>query len=275
MRQNIKSAKKSTPKSPEQDLKALRQEVKELMKKFKDGKRQQRSRRRAARRERRAVRRAEMKERRQAKREDRKARKALRKGKNKDEGTEPRPFMFNRHPVHPAVGAPFMPPMVTPHMPAMARGFPNIPMFGRGGPQPFGSAPSGPPGMSSMHAGWPFTQGHPYSPGRIALQHYMGFPTPVSQGAEHIHAQALKLETDAKEKDSQAIQIRAVATGGNVDEKRKLKNLDEAAKLEEEAEDLRREAERLRAEALHLDQELAKELEEEHSGRQVSGTIQH
>jgi hypothetical protein len=80
------------------------------------------------------------------------------------------------------------------------------------------------------------------------------------------------MDDEAARKEAKAVELRTAATGRKVGEKEKLKKIDEAEKLEEEAEKFRREAERLRAEALHLDGELAREMEE---GSQISGVIQH
>lgn len=97
----------------------------------------------------------------------------------------------------------------------------------------------------------------------------MTYPTPIAHSAEEIHAQALQMEETAKCKEERAIKLRAAATSRKSCEKQKLNNLDEATQLKEEAEKYRMEANRLRAEALHLDGELARELEED--GGQVSG----
>jgi hypothetical protein len=120
--------------------------------------------------------------------------------------------------------------------------------------------------------GWPFTQGLPYEPGRISVTNDMTYPTPIAHSAEEIHVQALQMGEAAKWKEEKAIELRAAATGQRIGEKERLKNLDEATQLEEEAEKYRMEANRLRAEALHLDGELARELED---GGQASGVIRN
>jgi hypothetical protein len=101
----------------------------------------------------------------------------------------------------------------------------------------------------------------------------MTYPITISTSAEGIHLQALQMEEAAKWKESRAIELRAAATGRSIGEKQRLKNMADAAQLEEEAETHRIEAVRLRAEALHLDEELARELEEDRS--QVPGVIRN
>jgi hypothetical protein len=96
------------------------------------------------------------------------------------------------------------------------------------------------------------------------------------------------MEENAQNRESKALELRASATARNVGEKVKLKNervklenekaikeLEEANRLEEEADRFRMEADRLRVESLHLDSELARELEENEDGGQASGIIQH
>jgi len=122
--------------------------------------------------------------------------------------------------------------------------------------------------MSAMHGGWPLTQCMPYAPGRISAQNL----APISHGAEQIHKQALLIEADAVDKEARAIELRTAATGGRIGQKEKLKIFMEANELEEEAEKYRRESDRLRAEALHLDGELARDLEE-NGGAQARGII--
>ena len=82
------------------------------------------------------------------------------------------------------------------------------------------------------------------------------------------------MEKSAELKEAKAIDLRTSATGRTVSEKEKSKLRDQATKLEEEAEKYRREVDRLRAEAMHLDQELARELQETTSNNgQESGVI--
>jgi len=262
LRQEIKSAKKNDPKKIDGDVKELRKEVKSLLKEFKESKRAQRTSRRQARRERRAKKRAEKRERRAAKKEQRQARKDARKGKNKEEGKIFPPWMTSKYPVQT--------PSEIPPIPEMGD------EFGLAG------GPPGPPDKSSMHGGFPFTQGLPYAPGRSSLPHYTELTTPVSNSAQQIHLQArqihmqaLQMMAEANTKEAKANQIRAQSTARDLDEKKRLKAEDEAAQLNEEADKLWREADRLKAEALHLDEELAKELDEENEGGQVSGVTHY
>jgi hypothetical protein len=81
------------------------------------------------------------------------------------------------------------------------------------------------------------------------------------------------MDEEANRKEKKAVELRAASTGRRVSEKERLKKIDEALNLEEEAEKFRREAERLRAEALHLDGELAREMDEDNG--QATGIIQH
>jgi len=119
----------------------------------------------------------------------------------------------------------------------------------------------------AMHGGWPFTQQQPYEPGSVSVPNLGGFPSTVSRGAEKLHARAIQMKENAKTKEAKAIDLRTFATGRRVREKGKLKMVDEATTLEEEAEICKREAEKLHAEALHLDSELAGELEEKLEGQ--------
>lgn len=283
IKREIKSAKRNkTPKEFDQDMKELRKEVIALMKKFKEEKKSQKHRTREARKQRRVAKRELRNKRRQERKEARKARMDARKGKNKEEGRSFPPWMASRFPVpmdqsHPS------PPI--PHMPfgpgSSGRGFPfgrmssapcmKPPSFG----PPFSRNQHCPPGLSSMHAGWPYTQAGPYAPGRISVPHIPGgFPEPISHGAESIHAQAVQMDKVAAEKETAAFEVRTAATRHVIGEKEKLKMVSEATALEEEAERYRREADRLRAEALHLDSELARELSEEYGG-QTTGVVGH
>lgn len=104
------------------------------------------------------------------------------------------------------------------------------------------------------------------------------FPSPVSHTAEHLHTQAMQMDSAADNKEAQAIEIRTAATVRGLGEKIRLKKMIGASSLEEEAENCRREAGRLRAEAEHLDGELARELGEQREDEevgQVSGVIRH
>lgn len=277
IKREIKVAKKTTPpKQFDQDMKDLRKEVKGLMKQFRDKKKAQKILRRELKRERRAAKKEQRKERRAAKKEARETRKSERRGKHRENerrfppgmpGIGPMPHGGMPHRGMPHGGMPFGPG---------SRGFP----FGRGGgPVPFGRGSfsrthSGPPGMSAMHGGWPFTQVHPYAPGGISVPDLGGFPEPIAHGASSIHEQAVQMDQAASRNEAAAIDLRTAATGRQVNEKERLKMKDEATALEEEAEKFRFEADRLRAEAMHLDSELAKEFDEENGG-QATGVISH
>lgn len=145
---------------------------------------------------------------------------------------------------------------------------------GRGGPFGGGGGLFGgrgghcgpPPGM---HGGWPFTQSHPYMPGNISVPVDDNTSNPVTRSAEQIHSQVFQMEDLANRKENQAFELRKNSTERGVAEKETLRMWEEATKLEEEAEKCRREADRLRAEAVHLDGELARELEEEDGGQQT------
>ena len=78
----------------------------------------------------------------------------------------------------------------------------------------------------------------------------------------------------ARSKEEMAIELRTEATGRGFGEKDRLKKFDQAAALEEEAEKCILEADRLRAEALHLDGELAREIEETGRRGHPAGFIQ-
>jgi hypothetical protein len=275
IKHEIKAAKRNKPpKEFDQDMKELRTEVRALMREFKEKKRTQKNLMREARKERQNTKKEQRKERKQERKEARKARNEVRKGKNKEEGRNFPPWMASRFPVpseHPSAPPishmPFGPgPRGFPFGRSTSTGFMNHPAYGRN--------VHGPPGMSAMHGGWPFTQAGPYAPGRISVPNLPGFPEPISHGAESIHAQAVQMDREAMGKESVAIEIRTAATGRRVGEKEKLKMLDEASALEEEAEKCRREADRLRAEAVHLDSELARELDEEY-GEQTTGVVTH
>jgi hypothetical protein len=286
MKKDIKSAKKnsSAPRFSEQDLKAMRGEVKDLLKTLKEHWKTQKRVKKEARRERRATRRLEKKERRNARREARRGKRAER---HSCRGGRPGP-PWTTHRMDPTIPAfmPHQPPPPTsantmpspiPPMPTPPVEMPGFP-FGRAASlpfrkPPFGRGPRAGFGFQAMHGGWPFTQGLPYEPGRISVPNDMTYPTPISRSAEEIHVQALQMEEAAEWKENKAIELRTAATGRRINEKQRLKNLDDATQLEEEAETYKIEADRLRAEALHLDGELARELEED--GGQASGIIRN
>jgi len=215
------------------------------MKEFRDRKKAQKIFRRNVRKEKRAIKKAERKERRNSKKAEKVSRKYDRKGKGRMENEHlPRPLLQDPTALSRSTSTPF----------------PAAPVGRNRHPQNFG--------------GWPFTQQQPYGPEGVSIPNLSGFPSPVSQSAEKLHAQATQMEENAKTKEAKAIDLRTFATGRKVGEKGKLKMIDEATTLEEEAEIFKREAEKLRAEALHLDSELAGELEEKLGG-QVTGVISH
>ncbi|KAH9223703.1 hypothetical protein DL95DRAFT_517795 [Leptodontidium sp. 2 PMI_412] len=286
MREDISHAKDNTPQQKGQDLYALRKEVRDLTKLFKDAKKAQRRDRREARRERKATRKAQRKERRALKREERQAKKDVKRCGPRGARTGP-PWMSRSNMMPgsffpPTANTPpdpsssFMPPFApsSSHGPGIPvhPGHPGFP-FGRSASAPFMKGlpfgrGGGPPGIAAIHNGWPFTHNSSYAHGVASS------PTPVPDGAERLHDQALQMEKSAELKESEAIDLRTAATGMSVSEKEKMKMRDQATKLEEEAEKYRREVDRLRAEAMHLDSEMARELQEDSGNNgQESGVI--
>lgn len=277
MREDISYAKDNAPQQKGQDLYALRKEVRDLTKLFKDAKKAQRRDRREARRERKVARKVQRKERRALKREERQAKKEDKRSGPRGARTGP-PWMSrsNMMPGSFFPLTPNVPPVpssssrgpVNPEYP----GHPGFP-FGRSASAPFMKGlpfgrGGGSPGLAAIHNGWPFTHDTSYANGVASS------PTPVPDGAERLHDQALQMEKSAEMKESKAIDLRTAATGRAVSEKEKFRMRDQATKLEEEAEKYRREVERLRAEALHLDGEMARELQEDSANNgQESGVI--
>ncbi|KAF4637842.1 hypothetical protein G7Y89_g253 [Cudoniella acicularis] len=267
LKHQIKDAKKNSPQRHDQDMKELRQEVKNLLKMFKESKKAQKKERKQAKRERRTARRELKKEHRGARKEERRSRREGKKCARAERRNHP-PWGASSSslPVPGNTGHfPMQPP--TMDMPSSSRGFP----FGRAGSAPVVNKPQdlmtppmplGPPGIAAMHGGWPFTQGLPYAPGRISAPRGEG-PSPVSRGSEQIHAQAHEMAMMADSKEAEAVKVHIAMTSPDVGEKDRLKMMDQATALEEEAGNYRREADRLTAEAMHLDSELARELEEE------------
>ena len=275
MQEGIIHAKDNVAQQKGQDLQALRKEVRDLTKIFKDAKKAQRRGRREARRERKAQRKAQRKERRALKREERQAKKDVKKCGPRGARTGP-PWMSRANipgAFFPSAANSFTP--ASPHMPGNPPVHPEHPgfPFGRSASAPFMTGlpfgrGNGPPGLAAIHSGWPFTHNSSYADGVASS------PTPVPVGAERLHDQALQMEKSAELKEAKAIDLRTAATGRMVSEKEKSKLRDQATKLEEEAEKYRREVDRLRAEAMHLDQELARELQETVSNNgQESGVI--
>jgi hypothetical protein len=274
VRKDIKGSKKvpSSPQLSRQEIKTMRTEVKDLLKLLKESRKTQRRQAKEARRERRVARQLKKKTRRAAQKAGRKGKKAERPHERNCEARDPfwmaspRSFMPNQP----------SPPSPVNTIPPTSPGG-TLGSFGRTASVPFlKGSPLGQPGrlgMQAMHGGWPFMQDLPYAPGRISVPNDMMYPTPISHSAENIHTQALQLEQAAKLKNGRAIELRTAATGRSIGEKQRFRDLDLAAQLEEEAENYRIEADRLRAEALHLDGELARELEEDRG--QTSGVIQN
>lgn len=115
-----------------------------------------------------------------------------------------------------------------------------------------------------MHAQWPFAASTPYHPGAISASTPElgpgGFPSGISSSAEAIHHQALLIEERSHLKNDEALELRTrLSEEGSGEMKAEL--LERATRLEEEAEALMLEAGRLRGESVHLDGELAKELD--------------
>ncbi|KAL2073715.1 hypothetical protein VTL71DRAFT_11041 [Oculimacula yallundae] len=293
LKEDINYAKDNVPQQKGQELSTLRKEVRDLTKLFKDAKRAQKRERREARRERKVARKAERKKRRALKREERQSKREDKRCGPRGARTGP-PWMsranmmpgsfFPTSPnVVPDADSPSMAPPI-PFGPSLPRGpghlfhseHPGFP-FTRSASAPFMTglpfgrgAENSPPGPTAIHNGWPFTHNTSYTHG-VPIS-----PTPAPDSAERLHSQALQMEKAAELKESQAIDLRTAATGRSVSEKEKLKMRDQATGLEEEAEKYRREVERLRAEALHLDGEMARELQEDggrDGNRQEQGII--
>ncbi|RDW61090.1 hypothetical protein BP6252_12473 [Coleophoma cylindrospora] len=242
MREDLRLVRER-PMGAEEDVKALRKEVKVLMKRFNAAKEVQKANQRAVRKLNRATRKAAIRQRRTIKKEERRARRAARKGKA----------------VNHSLGASMNhgPPMPFP-IPGMG--------FGPGNNWKHRAAPplGGLPMLSAMHGAWSFTQGGPLPLGgssATAQSHHL------TESAEQNNLRAQRLDMEARVKEEQATQLRIAATVNEMDEKSRLKNLDLAVSLEEEAENLIRESDRLRIEGMHLDEELARELEEVHAGQ--------
>jgi hypothetical protein len=282
IKQDIRTAQSGGARQFEhnQDIRALRREVKDLMKRFKDKKKAEKALRKDRRKARHAHKKAHKKERRNAKKELQ----ARLKGKCRENPRDVNPAMASQYVSPPAslppgaagLASPATENLAMPSLSRMGRGVPSR----RAAPGPFMESPSlgrthhGPPGLSAMHGGWPFSQGISVLHGNQAAQGFRGFPFSVSHGAEQLHEQALNMDEEAVLKETMAIDARAAATGRQVGEKERLKKLDQASTLEEEAENYRREAGRLRAEASQLDEELAREMDE-HGDGQTSGVISY
>ncbi|RDW91188.1 hypothetical protein BP5796_02353 [Coleophoma crateriformis] len=242
MREELRLVRKP-PMGAEEDVSALRKEVKVLMKRFNAVKEVQKANQRVVRKLNRASRKAVNRQRRTIKKEEKRTRRAARKGKA----------------VNHSLGASVNhgPPMPFP-MPGMR--------FGPGNSWKHGASPplGGLPMVSAMHGAWSFTQGGPLPLGEgsaTAQSHHL------TQSAEQNNLKAQRLVMEARVREEQATQLRIVATANEMDEKSRLKNLDLAVSLEEEAENLIRESDRLRIEGMHLDEELARGLEEVHAGQ--------
>ncbi|TVY17660.1 hypothetical protein LARI1_G002833 [Lachnellula arida] len=208
MKREIKTARTESPEQFQQDMVALRKEVRDLLKTFNEQKRVQKQQRRANLRAKRAAKRTQRKVRRDAKKEERKPRKDERKCRGKGESRRGPSWVRSRGHLPMSTPAVSMPTHAR-ETPPSARGSP----FGRGASVPFikppFSRPHGPPGTSAMHGGWPYTQGLsvPPIPG--------GYPSPggpVSEGAEHLHTQAVQMDSAAERKEAQAIVIQTAAT---------------------------------------------------------------
>lgn len=268
IRHEIQTASNAPSQNTEYDMAQLRREVKDLMKEFRESKKKQKRDQRQARRERRAMKRAQKTERRAAKRE---ARRLKREGKGKM--VKRPPWMTSKSTVE-LEQPPPMPPRPTPEF-TRAASVPSIRDIPFGG----SSTTLDPvPGMTTqLHCTWPYTRNAPYSPGNASPSPRLPgtFPNTFADSSEQLYAQAKEMERIARSKEEMAIELRTEATGRNCGEKDRLKKFDKASALEEEAEKCILEADRLRAEALHLDGELARELEESNGRGHTAGVTEY
>ncbi|TAQ83736.1 hypothetical protein B7494_g7937 [Chlorociboria aeruginascens] len=244
IRMRINTTNKQMIGNYNQNSTTLRKEVKDLLKQFKHSKRTQKIRRKALKRERRAFKKAEKKVRRGLKRAERKSRRQEQRGKNM-EGSQTANNAF------PAVS--FLP---------MTQRHSLI-------DKPSSRLSRGPMDLSSMIGPWPYNQDVPFAPGTSGIT--QGPPNSICSSSADIHAQALIIEAEADGKEAESMKMNMMVTKPEAKEGMKVVNTSKATALKEEAESLRREARRLRAEASHLDQELARELDEEQNYRQAGG----
>lgn len=226
-----------------QDFNGLRREVKELMKIFKETKKARNKQKKEMKRERRATKRAAKKEHRAAKkdakqnkRDGHRRRGSIGSGSGMGRGNWGGPWPAgpgmegHMHGSFPGSGAgPTFPP-----------GFPfsgSRGSFGRGGYPPHVSANIG------QHGAWPFRA--PQSPiisqPVPAVPNVSGFVyeapatsrdafsnTSAVSTAEQVHSQALQMDGSARLKEEKAVELRIEATGPGINEKERLKKLDEA-----------------------------------------------
>jgi hypothetical protein len=227
LKRDISSQQPSYTENNDQDLKALRKEVKELLKKFKDEKKSQKKIRKILMKEKREFKKAQRKEKRDVRKAERKAHRKEKKGRQHDHHSGPTQDMhgFPRD---------------------INFSFPPQPQFPPG-PSFYNQVPNR--SFTATHGSWPFAP-------QVQSASF-------SQGASRIHAQASKVLGEARGKENEAKDIRISLTDESVKEKTRRKMADKAVALEEQASILKREGERLMAEAIHLDEELAREIQED------------
>ncbi|PQE13273.1 RING finger domain-containing protein [Rutstroemia sp. NJR-2017a WRK4] len=230
LKRDMSSPKPDYMENKDQDLKALRKEVKELLKKFKDEKKSQKKIRKALMKEKREFKKVQKKEKRDVRKAERKARKKEKKGRQHD---------FYSGPTQDAHGLPRDFNFSLPPQPQFAPG-----------PSFYNQLPHH--SFTAVHGSWPFAP-QVQSPS-------------FSQGASQFHAKASKVLSEARDKENEAKDIRISLTDESIKEKTRRKMGDKAVALEEQAAMLKREGDRLMAEAIHLDGELAREIQEEDRG---------
>ncbi|KAI6711284.1 hypothetical protein JHW43_006194 [Diplocarpon mali] len=288
--QKIQCADDDTSQQKDSDFYALRKDVKDLTKLFKDATKAQRKERRDARKEKKALKKTSRKEQRMSRRAERRIKQ---EGKKDEKTSVPRGARAGPPWMSRGIPGAFVPsppgsscvassPLPTQPPNPLPDSFP----FGRSASVPFMKGlpcgrdhmPPMPPAIAASHNGWPFNQNPSYAllPGGVSAPANPASAAPLADNAEKLHDQALQFEKSAELKELRAIDLQTAATGRDVSETERLKMRDEATRLEEEAEKYRREVDRLRAEAVHLDGEMAREMELEGDGTgngqgQVSG----
>jgi hypothetical protein len=227
LKRDMSSPKPDYMENKDQDLKALRKEVKELLKRFKDEKKSQKKIRKALMKEKREFKKAQRKERRDVRKAERKALKKEKKGRQHN---------FHSGPTHDMHGLPRDFNFSLPPQPQFAPG-----------PSFYNQLPNH--SFTAVHGSWPFAP-------QVQSASF-------SQGASQFHAKASKVLSQARDKENEAKDIRISLTDESIKENTRRKMGDKAVALEEQAAMLKREGERLMAEAIHLDGELAREIQED------------
>ncbi|KAM3072245.1 hypothetical protein ACMFMG_009061 [Clarireedia jacksonii] len=227
LKKDISSPKPDNMKNNDQDLKALRKDVKDLLKRFKEEKKSQKKIRKILMKEEKQLKKAQRKEKKNERKAERKALKLDRNGRRRDSYSGPTRGMYG---FPPGIGFPF----------------PPEPQFAPG-PSFYQQVPNR--SFAAIHGSWPFAP-------QVQSASF-------SQGASQIHAQASRVLGEARGIENKARDIRISLTAEGIGEKKRSKMTDEAVALEERAAILTREGERLMAEAMHLDEELARELQED------------